>query len=259
MELTPAELELARLIGFEEHVLLLAKGAVNRQMSQGWKWDSEGDQQPADGLSILAPKDEILAAIGDLQPTLLGSGYRAYLSRAYLSNGAFKSDEMVILRTTDQYEILRLRQTNGGNYDVSLADILFRLKDWEKKSEFEIVGATGDSITIQFFTLPRDLLAFAEEVYTLCPDSVEQGVGLMQERQFPDRFAAARQLYPNLSPEMQRKLAEDAKKAEAAMLKASPQLRMVIESSGFKTSTEMGIRLLAYEIKTTKSLFLWWD
>jgi hypothetical protein len=258
MELTPAELELARVIGFEEHILLLVKGAMKRPLCQAWRWNSEGDQQPADGLSILAPKDEILVAIGNLR-TLLGSGYHAYVSKAYLGNGAFKSDEMVVLRASDQYEILRLRQTNGGNYDVSLEDVLSHLKDWERLCEFEIVGATGDSITIQFHTLPQDLLAFAEEVYRLCPDSVEQGVGLMQERQFPDRFAAARQLYPKLSPEMQRKLAEDAKRAEATMAKAPPELRRMIESSGFNTSTEMGIRLLAYEIKTMKSLFLWWD
>jgi hypothetical protein len=42
-------------------------------------------------------------------------------------------------------------------------------------------------------------------------------------------------------------------------MKVPPQLRAMIESSGFTTPTDMGIRLLAYELNESKQLFLWWD
>ncbi len=35
--------------------------------------------------------------------------------------------------------------------------------------------------------------------------------------------------------------------------------RKMIESSGFNTPRDMGVRLLAHQINKNKSLFLWWD
>jgi hypothetical protein len=278
MELTKAESDLAEAIGFEERICLAVKERMNRpigpirrlarwmlgkqtvkSLDRANGWNDRGGREPASGLSIVGKRDEVIGAISDLQPRLLQSGYRAFMSRAYFDNGAFKADQLVVLKTTDQFDILRLEQTSGANYEVLLPDVLARLKDWQQKCEFEIIGATGDSVTIRFHTLPKDLCAFAEEIYRFCPDSVEQGVGLNQECNFPEAFAAARQLCPKLSNEMREKLADNDRQTENAMKNMPPEMRKLFKDSGFETPTEMGIRLLAFEIQRTMELFLWWD
>jgi hypothetical protein len=112
-------------------------------------------------------------------------------------------------------------------------------------------------VAIQFETLPDNICAFAEEVYDLCPDTVDQGVGLMNEQAESEEFAAARALCPELSTEMQRKIDERKQRFEA--MQFPPELLASIKSSGFTTTTDMGIRLLALDLKKSKQLFLWWD
>jgi len=51
------------------------------------------------------------------------------------------------------------------------------LKEWEEYSSFDILGADNDWVELEFKSLPRDLKAFAEEVYDFCPDAVDQGPG----------------------------------------------------------------------------------
>src|SRR5262249_9472386 len=143
------------------------------------------------------------------------------------------------------------------NYGVSTGAILKRVQSWRGQCYLEIVGAGGAWVGIQFATLPKNVCAFAEEVYEFCPDTVEQGVGLQNEKDHPEKFEAARRLCPNLSAKMERKLKEQKARFEA--MEIPPQLRALLKSSGFTTPTDMGIRLLAYELNESKQLFLWWD
>ncbi|HEV3443421.1 MAG TPA: DUF4253 domain-containing protein [Gemmataceae bacterium] len=201
-----------------------------------------------------------MKAVQDLGPPLTQAGYRVFWSVVYHADGRKKSDELAVLRTIDRYEIVRLRQTNGANYGQSNADIVSRLEQWEALCEFEIIGAAIDWVAMEFVSLPRHICSFAEEVYTFCPDSVEQGVGLMRERDHPEAFAAARQLCPKLSAAMEMRLAQQKQRFEAMTPRMPPQLLAMLRSSeAISTPTDTGIRLLAYEINKNRSLFLWWD
>jgi hypothetical protein len=55
------------------------------------------------------------------------------------------------------------------------------LKEWEKTSPFDIIGADNDWVEIEFKSLPKDLKSFAEEVYDFSPDAVDQGPGSTTE------------------------------------------------------------------------------
>jgi hypothetical protein len=92
-------------------------------------------------------------------------------------NAGLKTDKIGVLKGTDQYDILRVMYTNGDDYDISNQDVIERLKEWEKTSPFDIIGADNDWVEIEFKTLPKDLKSFAEEVYDFCPDAVDQGPG----------------------------------------------------------------------------------
>ncbi len=82
----------------------------------------------------------------------------------------------------DKYHELRERGTNGANFDIMTEDTIRKLQEWEKKCEFEIVDVRHDSVEIEFQTLPEDLDEFCNEIYEFCPDTIEQGFGLMSEQ-----------------------------------------------------------------------------
>jgi hypothetical protein len=71
-------------------------------------------------------------------------------------------------------------------------------------------------------------------------------------------FKAARLLCPKLSRQMSQKLKE--KKAESAKMKLALYMRAFVRvAEAISTSTEMGIKLLAYHLRESRELFLWWD
>ena len=95
------------------------------------------------------------------------------------------------------------------------------------------MGAGSAWVAIQFVKLPANICAFAEEVYEFCPDTVEQSVGLQNEKDDPERFEAARRLCPTLSAGMEQKL--EVQRASFGKLDMPPQLRAMISSSSFIT------------------------
>ena len=259
MALTARESELAAAIGFDEHVCELLKQRTGHTFDRLIEFNEQYEQQDAEGLSIAVERQDVEPCLVKLQSELTDHGYRAFWSEVYESNGAKTSDEIAVLKTVDQYSIIQLRRSNGGNYGVSTDDVIKRLKEWENRCQFQIVGAGGDWVAVQFESLPENTCAFAEEIYEFCPDTVEQGVGLTNECDDPETFEAARQLCPEVSATMQQKL--DEQQAEYQQMDMPPQLREMFNSDagGLTTPTDMGIRLLAYHLKQSNQLFLWWD
>jgi hypothetical protein len=263
MPLTSAEKKLAAAIGFDVDVCDIVKQQTGRTLHRLTAFTEDYKPQKTDGLSVEVGREDVEPLIALLQPRISKRGYRAFWSETYESNGAKKSEEIAVLKTTDDYAIISLRRSSGGNYDVSTGDLIKKLKEWKKRCRFHIAGAGGAWVAIQFESLPKNLCAFAEEMYDFCPDTVEQGVGLMNEGDDPAAFAAARKLCPKLSVKMQKKL--DQQTSQIAQMKLPPQFREMLNqmekpgAGGFTTPTDMGIRLLAYHLKKSSQLFLWWD
>ncbi|MEM9541046.1 MAG: DUF4253 domain-containing protein [Cyanobacteria bacterium P01_E01_bin.42] len=80
-----------------------------------------------------------------------------------------------IVKLNDHYQIVKFFGTSAGNYDMGNQDIIDKLREWEKRCDFAIIGGGGDTLELAFKTLPEDLLAFAEEVDEFCPDLMGQG------------------------------------------------------------------------------------
>ena len=96
-------------------------------------------------------------------------------------NESIKTDKIGFLKGTDQYDVLRVMYTNGDDDDISHEDVLDRLKEWEKKYPFDIIGAEHDWVEIEFRVLPANIKAFAEEIYDFSPDIVDDDMGTVQE------------------------------------------------------------------------------
>jgi hypothetical protein len=105
---------------------------------------------------------------------------KGYLIFTSEDNFSMKNDKVAVLRAKDQFEILLTMQTDGVNYDLDNAMIIEKLKAWNGKAPFEIVGAGMDWLEARFVEQPEDMLAFSEEVYEFCPDVVDQGTETVQ-------------------------------------------------------------------------------
>jgi hypothetical protein len=176
--LSPAAEELAKSIKFDRQVLIIAKGESQDHIGRLIGFDEEGYQIIAPGIAISVPEDRTDHVLSSLRKKLLPLRYMAFVVEM---NAGLKIDKIGIIKGTDEYEILRIMHTDGNEYDISNQDVIDRLKEWEINSPFDILGADGDWVEIEFRILPRDLNAFAEEVYDFSPDAVDQGPGSIAE------------------------------------------------------------------------------
>lgn len=258
MSLTTLERELAESIGMALEVCEIVKHECRGPLRQLSAVTVDYQYQAIAGLSIAVKRSDVQPILAALQPKLIPHGCRAFWSESSGPDGRKQSDEIAVAKTDSDTFILDIRRPNGANYGLSAEDVVNKIQDWKRRSKCQVIGAATDWVAVDFETLPDNACRFAEEVYTFCPDTVEQGVGLMNEADDPESFAAARALCPTLSVEMQQKI--DAQTARFKQMVLPPQLRQMLDAGmGFNTPTDMGIRLLAYNLDQSRQLFLWWD
>jgi hypothetical protein len=176
--LSPYAVALAKIIKFDRQVLIMAKEESGASINRLIGYDEKNYQIIADGISVPVPEDRTDMILDSLRKKLIPLKYMAFVVEM---NASIKTDRIGILKGTDQYEILRIMHTDGDDYDISNEDVIERLKEWEKSSPFDILGADNDWVEIEFKTLPKDLKAFVEEVYDFCPDAVDQGPGSVDD------------------------------------------------------------------------------
>ena len=172
--LSPYAEELAKIIGFDRQVLILVKEITHERIGRLVGFDADGYQIIAPGIVVSVPEEKTDSILALLRRKLQPHHYMAFMAEM---NAGIKTEKIGVLKGTDQYDILRIMHTNGNEYDISNQDVIDWLKDWETSAPFDIVGADSDWVEIKFKTLPADLKAFAQEVYDICPDAVDQGPG----------------------------------------------------------------------------------
>lgn len=252
MSLTSEERTLCTQIGFDVGVGELAKSVLGVRLERLVVRDEMGEPQRADALAARVDSEALPARLEELQSRLLPKGYRAFWSEQADADGT-ENDAIVVVRTRDPYEILRLCSTNGANYDHETEDLIDRLQGWDARYGIEIYGAAFDWVAVRFREVPDDLCAFAVEAYLFCPDTVDQGVGLIDPDEDPEAYAEAERLCPEIPPEALQALEEDySTNYDAAAFPSGDAAETMAE-------TVQGVKLLAREIHNTQGLFLWWD
>ena len=176
--LSPAEEHLPAQIGFEAEILRIVKNEAQGQLHRLSGYDENGYQIKVNGIMVSVPRNRSDQVLWSLREQLKPKKYMAFFVEI---NDTLKSDKIGIIKGTDQYEILRLMSTNGESDDVSHEEVIDKLKGWEKRTPFEIIGAENDWVELEFRIMPRDLKAFAEDVSEFSPDAVEEGAGGIAE------------------------------------------------------------------------------
>jgi hypothetical protein len=168
----------AKIIGFDRQVLVIMKEESGGNIHRLVGYDENDFQIVADGVSVPVPEDKTDDVLTALRRKLAPFKYMAFVIEM---NETISTGTIGVLKGTDQYEILRIMHTDGDQYDISNEDVIERLKEWEKTSPLDIIGAGNDWVEVEFRKLPKDLKAFVEEVYDFCPDAVDQGPGTTAE------------------------------------------------------------------------------
>lgn len=120
--------------------------------------------------SLVDPKVTIpsmLQSVKELQAESIFKDYHI------LSCGHFGSDKdyfIATIKTVDQFECLRIFETNGINYNLETSDIINFLNKWKSEARFSIIDAYHDRAIIQLQDFNFDLDKFCKEVLEFCPD-----------------------------------------------------------------------------------------
>ena len=182
IQLSPREEELAKTLMFDRRVLYIVIAETQEKIHRLIGFDENEYQIITLGVTVKVPKENTDRVLSSLRKKLIPLGYMPFVVE---KNSAFKIDKIGVIKSTDQYEILRIMHTDGDEYEISNQDVIDRLKDWEKLASFSIIGADNDWVEIEFTKLPKDLKSFAEEVSEFSPDTLELGPktvkGLIEE------------------------------------------------------------------------------
>lgn len=110
---------------------------------------------------------------------LQAAGYLLFKSEENYGN---LPDQFALIKSQDQFDIIKIKCTSAPNYDISNDSLLTRLHDWHTRYSLEILGAGGDWFEARIGRIPpADLEAFAREVHAFCPDIAEEGVGNVED------------------------------------------------------------------------------
>jgi uncharacterized protein DUF4253 len=133
--------------------------------------------------------------------------------------------------TNDPLAAVREAGTSAPNFDTDNEAIIEWLAKLQSLCSFNVTEADGDTVTIEFNTLPRDMDAFARDLYKFCPDVVDQGTGCVHEL-----LESMEEMGEEISPEMAK----------------------LIEGVDF-SDENYGVEILKREIEQNRAIQLWWD
>jgi hypothetical protein len=159
--------------GISQEALAIVKRSINGRIHPFYKGDLY-TEKPADiaGICVEAKQEEAEPLVLKLREELKSTDYLAFICDS-------DHEKIAIIPGSDQFDILKLRQTNGDNYDISNERVISILKEWYRRYPYIIIGADYDWVEANFEVFPegKALKAFATEIYKFCPDIVEQGSG----------------------------------------------------------------------------------
>lgn len=178
--LTPTETELLTKLNFDEDLLNGLKEMTHSELKQlPAIYPETGEVMKDkfyDGILSETTEEQALEYVMKLKSKFRTKGYLIFV----FEDGENKN-HVAIIKGNDDIDILRYSGTQGINHGLENKDIISKISDWKSKYGLKVIGCSSDWVHIQFDKLPTDMDAFANEVYEFCPDSVDQGVGSIDE------------------------------------------------------------------------------
>lgn len=155
-------------LGFGEEIL-----AILNQAAADGLHPLRNYEETTIGLSFSLPKREAEQAVEELRFRILHRGYFLFISDVEF--GRKNNSRIGVVKTDNQFQVLKTLKTNGENYDISNEEVIMKLQEWHQRTPFTITGANFDWVELTFESLPANpkLKALAKEIEAFCPDAVE--------------------------------------------------------------------------------------
>jgi hypothetical protein len=83
--------------------------------------------------------------------------------------------EVVIGKSEEPFDVLRLAQTDAPGYDLSTEDIIVKLKSLDKQYGIQLYAAESDAVGFTLDRAPDDVAVLAAELLALCPSAGDLG------------------------------------------------------------------------------------
>jgi hypothetical protein len=126
------------------------------------------ERHPLNGVSFDVDPGAAKRIVLDLRKSAREKGYLAFVSEDSFGRG---NDSISIIKSASQFDIISFMQTDGINYEITNAQVIAKLKEWNSRYPFEIIGAGLDWVDAIFVKKPADMFPLAKEVYQFCPDA----------------------------------------------------------------------------------------
>ncbi len=172
-ELTVEEEKLVSELNYDIDLMTRVK-SVGKSYDRFIGVDDHDGSLPTNALILSIAPNQGRKALSDIWGIFSGTSYKVYL---YDDVFGYADDQIIILKSKDQFDCLATVRTDGINYDLTHEKVLAQYKVWNDKYGLILIGGAHDWIEAKFSTPPSDWISFANEVYSFCPDIVDQGVG----------------------------------------------------------------------------------
>lgn len=132
------------------------------------------------GLSFIASEQQAEKFIDEYYKKFKARGYYVFRQeRGY----NYISDRVGIIKSTDQFDILRIRKTHAYTHNLSTLQIIEKLKQWNNRYGIDLIGAGYNWLNFRFNKTPENMSAFANEVLDFCPDVLLFSAGTVDQLQ----------------------------------------------------------------------------
>jgi hypothetical protein len=142
-----------------------------------------GREQNPGAKSVLVPDERAQAIVFELRAEL-SNGLITFVGCTHsLAEPPAPGSEVVVAAGSDQFDILRVAQSDAVNFDMDTEDLIRKLQEYDTAHGIDIFHAETDTIEFRFRKIPRDMNTFCKDLYEFCPDIVDQGVGSIEALQ----------------------------------------------------------------------------
>ncbi len=172
--LTSDEKDLCKVLSFDEQIALAIKNHTNSPIERLSGFGDDGDplEAPDNGLSSGCNEENSYEFIDSHRDEFFEKGYLLFL---------FEDDDeekhLGLLKSKDDFDVIRYRKTNGVNFELPTKRIIDRLQSWRAKHDFFIMGVGLDWIMAGFNKAPQDIKTFTKELVAFSPDVLDQEEG----------------------------------------------------------------------------------
>ncbi len=174
--LTSIEIGYCNKAGLHPDTGIFLKKLTKRPLEKLVFEDYDTETNKPSGICSLTTEEEARNIIKQYREEFIGKGQFIYISD--IASNGFRVG--ILGGITDPYDIMKLAETNGANYDIQATDIIEQYKKWD--TEFGILpfGIGFDFCECEIINKDIDYKKLAAAIYQFCPDVVDQGTETLE-------------------------------------------------------------------------------